>query len=148
MPMQPQLFTISAASVETGRDRRTISAALYGVKPDGKRNGHDAWRMRTILNALDGSSGRDSANGDLDEAGRLVEVLTQGLARIEAARSLDKRRKIFQQIAGNFGALDELLTHMSDTLLPHEKDLLVNYQQMVLSGLLRRFLVLCKYEVQ
>jgi hypothetical protein len=63
----PQLFTISAASVETGRDRRTISGCV---------------------------------------------------------QLLEKRRKIFQQIAGNFGALHTLLTHMNEGLPPHEAELL------------------------
>jgi hypothetical protein len=147
----PQLFTISSASVETGKDRRTISNALYGIRPDGKVGQHDGWYLKTILSALDGGSssrGGSAAATDIAEAERLGDVLVQGLARIEATRGAAKRRKIFRALAPNFGALDVLLRNMNQDLPEHEKDLLNRYREMALGGLLSRMLALCKIEVQ
>jgi hypothetical protein len=82
------------------------------------------------------------------EAGLLVDVLVRGVARIEAESNIAKRRKMFKKLAPNFGRLDTILTNMSNTLPEHEKDLLVNYQQMVMGGLLQRLPSLCQFQIK
>ncbi len=52
--MKPlKVFSINALAVEIGRDRRTITAALRGVAPDGVTDGgYDGWTVRTAMAAL------------------------------------------------------------------------------------------------
>jgi len=65
MSMTRTLYTLSALSVELGRDRRTIARALSAVPPDGKVSGHGAWHLLTALQAL-GWIGRKSEGERLD----------------------------------------------------------------------------------
>ena len=63
--MTRKLYSISALSVELGRDRRTIAAALDSVSPDGKiAGGHNGWHLQTALLALgDETHIRDPMSG-------------------------------------------------------------------------------------
>src|SRR5262245_9888315 len=149
MAMTPQLFSLSGAATELGMDRRTIAAALADTPPDGELRGHPAWKLRSILAAVNnGTSAAPASNSDLAESERLTKVLTQGLTRIEAESCIAKRRKLFKQLAPNFGKLDGCFTRMNEGLPEHEKDLLVNYQQMAMGGLLSRLLSLCQIQIK
>lgn len=54
MGMVASLHSLSSLAVETGRNIRTISKALKGVKPDGELKGKPAWFLTTALTALEG----------------------------------------------------------------------------------------------
>src|SRR5690349_15305615 len=55
MAMTKRVFSINGLATETGRDRRTIAAALARVPPDGEvKGGHPGWFLSTALSALDG----------------------------------------------------------------------------------------------
>ena len=56
MSMVKRLWSLSALSVELNRDRRTIAKFLRGIPADGQINGHDAWHLQTVLNAMGKSS--------------------------------------------------------------------------------------------
>ena len=54
MALVPQLWSLSALSVEIGVNVRTLASALRNVPPDGKVTaGRDGWRLLTALRALD-----------------------------------------------------------------------------------------------
>ena len=57
MAMTARLWSISAAAVELGRDRRTVASALAKVAADGQEGKNNAWYLRTIINALSGNRG-------------------------------------------------------------------------------------------
>src|SRR4051794_2115267 len=81
MAMTKGLWSLNALSVELGRDRRTIAAALSDVPPDGTRQGDPAWFLSTALRALDPKpqpGGRTVGDGACDGplwhfAGRLED---------------------------------------------------------------------------
>jgi phage terminase Nu1 subunit (DNA packaging protein) len=78
MPMTSRLWTISGLATELGRDRRTISAALRTVPPDGKSGRYNAWRLSTAMEAL---GGRDGAKLDLTtERARLAKLRADAIA--------------------------------------------------------------------
>ena len=59
MSMTAQVFSISALSVELGRDRRTIGKALARVPPDGETaDGRQGWFLTTAQRALESSEDR------------------------------------------------------------------------------------------
>jgi len=91
--------------------------------------------------------GNGAVSGDLAEAERLGDVLLQGIFFIEAERSIEKRRKLFEKFAPNFGRLNNTLSRMNGTLPDHERDLLENYQQMIMGRLLGRSLALCNLKI-
>jgi phage terminase Nu1 subunit (DNA packaging protein) len=50
-------LSINALSAELGSDRRTLSAALRGIRPDGHKGKHPAWHLATALKALEDRAG-------------------------------------------------------------------------------------------
>src|SRR4051794_34579253 len=52
MGMVRSLYSVSALSVELGKDRRTAAKALSTVPPDGNVGAHPAWFLITALAAL------------------------------------------------------------------------------------------------
>lgn len=53
MAMTPKIYSLNALATELDRDRRTIAAALRGVKPDGKSGRFDGWLLATALRHID-----------------------------------------------------------------------------------------------
>lgn len=51
-----KLWSINALADELGKDRRTLSKFLTSIPPDGKLNGNPAWRLQTVLNAINPSA--------------------------------------------------------------------------------------------
>jgi len=81
--MTTALFTMNGAATETGRDRKTITRALRGVSPDGKSGRWDAWRLTTILDALD-------ANGTTQRLDLTAERARLAKAQAEKAERENK----------------------------------------------------------
>jgi phage terminase Nu1 subunit (DNA packaging protein) len=54
-------LSINALAAHLGRDRRTVSAALRGVKPDGHKGRFPAWSLATAVQALAERSGAKEA---------------------------------------------------------------------------------------
>ena len=76
MAMMKTLYSISALSVELGRDRRTIACALNSVPPDGKTaGGRNGGHLQTVLQALDGGI-RRNGNGHNGNGQRQGTVAT------------------------------------------------------------------------
>jgi len=70
MGMVKALYSLNALSVELGRDRRSIAAALNGVPEDGMLKGHKAWHLTTALQATEPEPRRRTA-GDEGRLGPL-----------------------------------------------------------------------------
>ena len=69
MSMTAQVFSISALSVELGRDRRTIGKALARVPPDGETaDGRQGWFLTTAQRALESSEDRRHRGEPLDDS--------------------------------------------------------------------------------
>ena len=69
MSMTAQVFSISALSVELGRDRRTIGKALARIPPDGQtESGGEGWFLQTALSALEASEDRRHRGGPVDDS--------------------------------------------------------------------------------
>jgi hypothetical protein len=110
--MQPQLWTISGAAAELGRDQRMIGAALAGRAPDGKVGNRDGWLMRTILDALDRRKSivrSVASNPACDECERLAAEIESRLALINAEHDLSRRRRMIVEHGRLVGELDRAL---------------------------------------
>jgi hypothetical protein len=102
MSMIAKLFSISALSVELGRDRRTVSKALARVPADGQtETGDPGWFLTTALRALDDRpDGRQRRGGwdEEDEAIRQVEAASDRVSallnHLRAEPDIKKRRAI------------------------------------------------------
>src|SRR5258708_5466880 len=148
MPMQPTLFSFSGAATEIGVDRRTLASALSGISPDGKIGKHPAWRLRTILKAIErGQPGSGRLwNADVDEMERLIKALLAGLEQLEAESDIATTRKMFEVIGANFGELDALGTRMNETFPDAEREFCEQYRSMTMSRLLQEFLHLVQWK--
>jgi hypothetical protein len=60
-------LSIARLAESFGMSRTTVAArlAMYGVQPDGRRNGYPVYRLKDAAGALVGSTGAD-AEGNLD----------------------------------------------------------------------------------
>jgi hypothetical protein len=68
-----QTYSINAASLMLERDRRTVTKAMQGVRPDEKVRGQPRWKLRTIVDALERDN-RASNGGGGYGSGRLAEI--------------------------------------------------------------------------
>ena len=117
MAMVPKPLSISALSVELGRDRRTIAKALARIPPDGTTESGDAgWLVVTALNALDrnGDGRRGNGHGymsdrDLDALEHAARRVDDLLDRLRAEPNRKKRRALLQTDGGAIGAFAEAL---------------------------------------
>lgn len=106
-------LSVNAASEMLERTRRTVKRALRHVPPDSHERGQPRWRLPKIIEALQssggpmtsprGSSGVGTGNAlddlDADLANdrrrlRLFDGFNRAYARMEAERSLAKRRAL------------------------------------------------------
>src|ERR1700758_2003748 len=100
MAMTAKVFSISALSVELGRDRRTVSKALSHTPPDGKcEDGGDGWYLRTALQRLGNGRERNEYGIDadlnaLEDAAAAVDSL---LGALRSARGIGARRELLKR---------------------------------------------------
>jgi hypothetical protein len=95
-----QMFSVNAASLLLERDRRTVTKALLGVKPDATVKGQARWSMRTIVDAL-AAQERPAASSDAGTGNSIAPGLAADyaafdlkFAAMEAAPTLEKRRAL------------------------------------------------------
>jgi hypothetical protein len=90
------MFSVNAASLLLERDRRTVTKALLGVKPDATVKGQARWSMRTIVDALavqERPAAAISTNSGIDPAlAADYAAFDLKFAAMEAAPTLEKRR--------------------------------------------------------
>jgi hypothetical protein len=91
--MSKKLYSLNSLSEELGRDRRLVTRALDGVRPDGELFGRPAWFLRTALGAIDPSvrstSDAEAVVDELDAIGNeLSRNLKQPSSRSPIAASL------------------------------------------------------------
>lgn len=101
-PQANQVLSVNALALQIGKDRRTIAAALQGVKSEGKTSqGFPGWTMKTALAALQaGGSGQ-------------VERARLDRARAELAE-LDLRRKREELVEAS--EVDEMMQRVASTV--------------------------------
>jgi hypothetical protein len=94
------MFSVNAASLLLERDRRTVTKALLGVKPDATVKGQARWSMRTIVDAL-AAQERPAASSDAGTGNSIAPGLAADyaafdlkFAAMEAAPTLEKRRAL------------------------------------------------------
>ena len=95
-----QMFSVNAASLLLERDRRTVTKALLGVKPDATVKGQGRWSMRSIVDAL-AAQERPAASSDAGTGNSIAPGLAADyaafdlkFAAMEAAPTLEKRRAL------------------------------------------------------
>jgi hypothetical protein len=92
-----KLWSINAASEETGRDERFLAKVLAHVPSDGRLNTHPAWSLKTILTAI----ARHERGGTPDEASineleSIGAELSGNLKKLAAIQSVAERRKFVE----------------------------------------------------
>jgi len=155
MAIKQQLWSLNALACELGCDIRKVGRALNNVPADGKLRGHDAWFLKTALNALTryetrtGNAAVRSAVVDwgvLEEEGtRLAAALENGIAEIAAEPDIDKRREMMRRVAPFCGELDRLLERGEAATGAKESELWMMQQVrgQLVGGALREIMELC-----
>ncbi|WP_442583129.1 hypothetical protein ACSBOB_14715 [Mesorhizobium sp. ASY16-5R] len=72
--MAEKLFTLNGLAEKLGRDRRTVTAALRGVTPDGRAGRYDGWSLATAWRHLDKVS-RNSERSETKHADLIFDRL-------------------------------------------------------------------------
>jgi hypothetical protein len=105
--MSKKLYSLNSLSEELGRDRRLVTRALDGVRPDGELFGRPAWFLRTALGAIDPSVRSTSdAGAVVDELEAIGNELSRNLKKLAAIKSVADRRKFVE--GGAFRKLGQL----------------------------------------
>ena len=86
MAMMKTVWSIHALHIELGETRKTLSAVLDGVEPDGKiKGGHPGWHMQTAIKALRGGSGDGE---ELDKNAELARKAKEEADKLEMENAL------------------------------------------------------------
>jgi hypothetical protein len=105
--MSKKFYSLNSLSEELGRDRRLVTRALDGVRPDGELFGRPAWFLRTALSAIDPSVRSTSdAEAVVDQLEVLGDELRTNLRKLAAIKSIADRRKFVE--GGAFRKLGQL----------------------------------------
>jgi hypothetical protein len=122
MAMTKSLWSVNALSVELGRDRRTVAAALSNIPPDGTRQGHPAWYLSTALDVLDPKPppGRRTVRDD-DRIGPLWHFASR-LEAWEEIRALTPKTHPIGQIAADYGVTVETVLGWLRAGLPYAQE--------------------------
>jgi hypothetical protein len=113
MAMTPQLLTLEAIAVETGKDRRTIGRLLRDINPDGMVKGRPAWRLKTVLRLLDRRNGSSAPLEGSAELTDLAQKIQDGFERARGIVDLAERRAFLKKLGPSVGELDRGLSAMN-----------------------------------
>lgn len=105
MAMTRQLWSISSAAVELGKDRRTIADRLRDVPADGQINPRvKGWFLPTIMQALAGDAPAEGAPDYQAEKARLTQAQAdaQEMKNAQARRELLARADVDAAAEGAF----------------------------------------------
>ena len=121
MAMLPKLWSLSALSVELGRNIRTLGKCLRNTPPDGKLGKHDAWHMATVLaawgkyeqasvqlNSRGNSRGSVAPDASLAQLEQLAHDIDAGMRRLRAAAP-GQRLEVLADFGAKIGSLDRAL---------------------------------------
>ncbi len=135
-----KLWSINAASEETGRDKRFLAKILAAVPSDGHLGRFPGWRLKTILDAVHRHEcgGKGPGTGLLDEAEAAARELADFTARLEAELDLGTRRAMIEREGSTFGALEKALERCQASLLPDEACLFEPFLDQVLNRWLKK----------
>jgi hypothetical protein len=149
--MNTEFFTINAASLALGRDRRTIGVHLKGIAPDGvDRQGRQAWRLSTILKALDDH--RDPKGGASAPGADAVEAasaaLQAGFKKLETISDIARRRQAAVGYVGRLiGDLDRALERGAATEKPHDQGLLSVCRDKIIADCIGMMMKSCEWSL-
>jgi hypothetical protein len=104
-------YSISSAALTLETDRRTLRAALAGVKPDAVEQGHSRWRIKTILAALDRARpepAREEVSGERAALDVLYAKLDREIAQLRGLPTVDERRAVALALAPLMDEADAL----------------------------------------
>src|SRR4051794_33512351 len=98
MAIRQQLWSLNALASELGHDVRKIGRALNSIPPDGRVRGHEAWQLKTAINALQRYEARmDNVTPSagvwaaLEQDGtRVATALEEGIATIAVEPNITK----------------------------------------------------------
>jgi hypothetical protein len=121
--MAAKLWSISGLASETGRNFRTVSRALEGVRPDDKApDGKPRWRMETAIKALADHTARTGRVPDkvvqrydpalerqILEVERTAVVLDDFRGRLRSTEGVEERRLLVEREGKCVGAHERAL---------------------------------------
>jgi len=150
-----EMLSINSASLEFEKDRRTLTRALAGVKPDGKQNGQPRWKISTVFVALSAHEARVAGPAGAEPSARLKLVdrieahfaaFDTGLERLLAEPNLKKRRKLDKKlgVGRTIGALDSMMREAcaADT---EQGAMTQIVGDRLIGGIISHFLTACEY---
>jgi hypothetical protein len=142
-------FTINSAAELLERDRRTIGRALRGIPADDRdEQGHERWRLTTIIDALSASGRGDGVNAAAVEqilaASEAVESL---LERLRGAEDVEAARAVMRTEGCLIGALARALEDGLTGLQPYETQLLRTVRDQVLGAAIGEAMQACNWQL-
>jgi hypothetical protein len=146
-----QTYSMNAASLMLERDRRTVTKAMQGVRPDEKVKGQPRWKLRTIVDALE----RDNRANDGGGGGRLGEIadtLERLCGEVDAATELvkslpdlDSKQPHARAAMVLINRIDELFEESNDLLFERDPTSLVPFVTGPIVGTMFRELLAAAY---
>ena len=114
-------FSISGAAEILQRNRRTITRALRGIRPDSTENGNKTWRMSVIVRALNEHSeapilkpgSNSESNADCAQA---FAIYDKAYAAMTRQRTLAQRRKAAKAQAPQVVAMFESMAERDSAM--------------------------------
>jgi hypothetical protein len=119
---------------------------LRGVPAEHKdEQGHERWRLATIIDALSTNRGANTAAADeILSAGEAVEDL---LSRLRAATDVEAARAILRAEGHRIGALDRALERGLIGLRPAEAQLLKVVRDTIIGAAIGETMECCRWQL-
>jgi hypothetical protein len=116
------------------------------VRPDGQLGKHDAWYLRTAVDALERHRRGDQADGTspiaaCDEIERINSELQSGLKAARVEPDLEKRRRLIVEFGPNVGRLLQAMETAAG-VSPHEAQLLKIVREKAIGDIINEILEL------
>ena len=142
-------FTVNAAADLLERDRRTVARALRGIPADHRdAQGHERWRLATIVEALAASSRGDGTNtAAIDEIQVAAEAAENLLQKLHAADDVETARKLLREEGCRIGALDRALERGLAGLRPAESQLLQVVRNQIVGAVIGEAMQACNWQL-